>query len=52
MNSKGQITIPQSVRERMGVVVGSRIEFSDAGCDGVGTFDRKALGLPGMLPVG
>ena len=24
----------------------------DAGCDGVVTFDRRALELPGMLPVG
>ncbi len=24
----------------------------DAGCDGVVTFDKRALRLPGMLPVG
>ncbi|MES1169101.1 MAG: AbrB/MazE/SpoVT family DNA-binding domain-containing protein, partial [Leifsonia sp.] len=29
VTSKGQVTIPQDVRERMGIVAGTRVEFAE-----------------------
>jgi AbrB family looped-hinge helix DNA binding protein len=29
VTSKGQVTIPQSVRERFGITTGTRVEFAD-----------------------
>jgi AbrB family looped-hinge helix DNA binding protein len=35
VTSKGQITIPQDVRERLGIVTGSRVEFVEGPEGGV-----------------
>ena len=37
VTSKGQVTIPQDVRERLGIVTGTRVEFAERG-DGVVEF--------------
>ena len=41
MTSKGQITIPAEVRQRMGLGTGDRIAAA-AGCTVVMTFDKAA----------
>jgi len=37
VTSKGQVTIPQDVRERLGITVGTRVEFAQR-ADGVVEF--------------
>lgn len=37
VTSKGQVTIPHDVRERLGIVTGTRVEFAERG-DGVVEF--------------
>lgn len=52
VTSKGQITIPKSVRERLGVDAGDRVEFVEA-ADGTFTViaaTRDVRQLKGMIP--
>jgi antitoxin PrlF len=52
VTSKGQITIPKSVRERLGVDAGDRVEFVEAG-NGVFTVvaaTRDVKELKGIIP--
>jgi len=52
ITSKGQITIPKSVRERLGVDAGDRVEFVEAG-NGVFTViaaTRDVKELKGIVP--
>ena len=52
VTSKGQITIPKSVRERLGVDAGDRVEFVEAG-NGVFTViaaTRDVKELKGIVP--
>lgn len=52
MTSKGQITIPKAVRERLGLDTGDQIEFVETG-DGVFTIvaaTRDVRELKGIIP--
>lgn len=52
ITSKGQITIPKSVRERLGVDAGDRVEFVEAG-NGVFTViaaTKDVKELKGIVP--
>jgi antitoxin PrlF len=52
MTSKGQVTIPKEIRERLGLKEGDRLvfQFDDQGRLLVRAEDRKPLGrLPGLL---
>lgn len=52
ITSKGQITIPKSVRERMGVDAGDRVEFveTDNGVFTVVAATRDVKELKGIVP--
>ena len=52
ITSKGQITIPKSVRERLGVDAGDRVEFveTDNGVFTVVAATRDVKELKGMVP--
>lgn len=52
VTSKGQITIPQDVRERLNIVSGTRVEFAE-GPDGVFDFipvTGSIMDLKGIVP--
>jgi AbrB family looped-hinge helix DNA binding protein len=52
VTSKGQITIPQDVRDRLKIVAGSRVEFAE-GPDGVFDFiplTGSIMDLQGIVP--
>jgi antitoxin PrlF len=52
ITSKGQITIPKSVRERLGVDVGDRVEFveTDRGVFTIVAATRDVKDLKGIVP--
>jgi AbrB family looped-hinge helix DNA binding protein len=52
VTSKGQITIPKSVRERLGVDAGDRVEFveSESGVFTVIAATRDVKELKGIVP--
>jgi AbrB family looped-hinge helix DNA binding protein len=52
LTSKGQITIPKEVRERMGVEAGDRLEFveQERGVYRVVAATRDVRNLKGMVP--
>jgi AbrB family looped-hinge helix DNA binding protein len=52
VTSKGQITIPQDVRERLGIETGTRVEFVER-ADGVVEFIPRTgsiMDLDGIIP--
>ena len=52
VTSKGQITIPQDVRDRLKIVAGSRVEFAER-ADGVVEFiplTASIMDLAGIVP--
>jgi antitoxin PrlF len=52
VTSKGQVTIPQDVRERLGIVTGTRVEFAERP-DGLVEFiplTGSIMDLKGALP--
>ena len=52
VTSKGQVTIPQDVRERLGIVTGTRVEFAER-TDGVVVFiplTASIMDLEGIIP--
>lgn len=44
VTSKGQVTIPQDVRERLGIVTGTRVEFAERP-DGVVEFIPRSASI-------
>jgi AbrB family looped-hinge helix DNA binding protein len=44
VTSKGQVTIPQDVRERLGIVAGTRVEFAER-ADGVVEFIPRTASI-------
>jgi len=61
VTSKGQITIPVEVRQRLGLATGHRVDYVDcliqrlgaaAGCRQTVTFDRLPARLAGMRLLG
>jgi AbrB family looped-hinge helix DNA binding protein len=44
VTSKGQVTIPQDVRERLGIVAGTRVEFAER-ADGVIEFIPRTASI-------
>jgi antitoxin PrlF len=54
VTSKGQITIPQDVRERLNIVAGTRVEFAER-ADGSVEFiplTATVMDLAGVVPWG
>ena len=49
VTSKGQVTIPKRVRDRLGIVPGSQVEFEPQP-DGSVVLVRKSAGKPGRRP--
>lgn len=51
LTSKGQLTLPKEIRERLGLTAGSRLDFSidDKGMIIVRPVATTALGLAGLL---
>ena len=51
LTSKGQVTLPKEIRERLGLTAGSRLDFSidDNGELRVRPVATTALGLAGLL---
>jgi antitoxin PrlF len=52
VTSKGQVTIPQHVRERLGITTGTRVEFAER-ADGVVEFipvTSSIMDLAGIIP--
>jgi antitoxin PrlF len=52
VTSKGQVTIPQDVRELLGIVTGTRVEFAERS-DGIVEFiplTASVMDLAGIIP--
>ncbi|MFO1430079.1 MAG: AbrB/MazE/SpoVT family DNA-binding domain-containing protein [Candidatus Competibacteraceae bacterium] len=51
LTSKGQVTLPKEIRERLGLIAGSRLDFSidDNGELRIRLVATTALGLAGLL---
>ena len=51
LTSKGQLTLPKEIRERLGLTTGSRLDFSidDKGMIVARPLATTALGLAGLL---
>ncbi len=54
LTSKGQITIPKPVRDRLGLGTGDRVEFVELESGGfaVVSATRDVRSLKGLIPVG
>jgi antitoxin PrlF len=49
MTSKGQLTVPKEIRDRLGLKPGDRVDFVPTGGDGVAMRKRRVVPLRELL---